>query len=174
MRSQRRGFTLVELLVVIAIIGLLASIVLASLGGARGSAKDARRISQIRQIQYALELYYTNHGMYPCALYGSSGCQLNGNTEMVSVPTDPSGAQFSYAAYGAGASCSSYHLGTSLEKNNNAALKTDRDLPVTAGLCTNSPADFDGLSAASGGQPCSTTAGTAQPGGTETCYDVVP
>ncbi len=49
-----RGFTLIELLVVIAIIGLLSSVVLASLNTARGKAKDAATLSDIKQITLAL------------------------------------------------------------------------------------------------------------------------
>lgn len=61
----RRGFTLIELLVVIAIIGLLSSVVLASLNNARARARDARRISDLKQIQTALELYANSNGDYP-------------------------------------------------------------------------------------------------------------
>ena len=54
--KKTEGFTLIELLVVIAIIGLLAGIVLVSLGGARESGQDARRLSDIRNISTAMEL----------------------------------------------------------------------------------------------------------------------
>lgn len=56
--NKSRGFTLIELLVVIAVIGLLASIVLVSVGPARAKARDARRQSDMRQISYAMELCY--------------------------------------------------------------------------------------------------------------------
>lgn len=59
------GFTLIELLVVIAIIGLLSSVVLASLNTARAKGRDAKRLSDIRQIQIALEMYYDSNGVYP-------------------------------------------------------------------------------------------------------------
>jgi len=67
-KEPHSGFTLIELLVVIAIIGLLASVVLASLNSARGKARDAARVSNLREVQKALELYASNNnGQYPNA-----------------------------------------------------------------------------------------------------------
>ncbi|MES2622994.1 MAG: prepilin-type N-terminal cleavage/methylation domain-containing protein [Patescibacteria group bacterium] len=179
-RKSGKGFTLIELLVVIAIIGLLSSIVLASLSSARSNGRDSKRVSEIRQIQYALELYYNSNLQYPTCLYTASGCTttLQGSAFMKNVPKDPlSGLGYSYAGNGSGANCSSYHLGTSLENNkNNKILQTGSDATVQA-ICTGSPADFSGLSYAAGGQLCNTTAGIAQPTAVatgETCYDLKP
>ena len=61
-----RGFTLIELLIVIAILAILASVVSASIGSARTKARDARRLSEFREIQSAMELYHGQFGMYPC------------------------------------------------------------------------------------------------------------
>lgn len=67
------GFTLIELLVVIAIIGLLASIVMASLNSARSRARDAKRIGDLKQIATALELFANdNNGTYPATCPWSS------------------------------------------------------------------------------------------------------
>lgn len=62
---MKRGFTLIELLVVIAIIGVLSSVVLASLSSARGRANDAKIRSDLRQISTALSLYYDKYGTMP-------------------------------------------------------------------------------------------------------------
>jgi prepilin-type N-terminal cleavage/methylation domain-containing protein len=92
--KKKQGFTLIELLVVIAIIGLLASIVLVSLGPARKKARDARRQSDLRQINLAMEMCYDDSGCggggeaYPDTSAGadtltSIGSYLN------PVPKDP-------------------------------------------------------------------------------------
>jgi len=65
MKKHIRGFTLIELLVVIAIIGLLASVVVASLGSARAKARDSKRIQGLTQVRNALELYRSENGEYP-------------------------------------------------------------------------------------------------------------
>ena len=55
---QKRGFTLIELLVVIAIIGILASVVLASLNSARAKGADAAIKSNINSARAQAELFY--------------------------------------------------------------------------------------------------------------------
>ena len=66
MMNDRRkaGFTLIELLVVLTVIGVLATIVLVSLQSVRAKARDARRVSDVRQYMLALELDYDDHLKY--------------------------------------------------------------------------------------------------------------
>ena len=63
---MRGGFTLIELLVVISIIGLLASVVLASLNSARAKGRVANTAATLRQITTALNFYLDTNGVYPC------------------------------------------------------------------------------------------------------------
>ncbi len=79
--NSQKGFTLIELLVVIAIIGILSSVVLVSLNKARAKSRDAKRMLDIKQIQTALSIYFSDYGSYPissgwrgnCSDWGSYG-----------------------------------------------------------------------------------------------------
>ncbi len=94
-KKSKRGFTLIELLVVISIIGLLSSVVLAALSNARGTARDARRLSDLTQIRNALFLYANDHGgNFPGVNDDSSAGWLNLGplmqpTYISKLPTDP-------------------------------------------------------------------------------------
>jgi len=59
--SQNKGFTLIELLVVIAIIGILSSVVLASLTTARTKGQAAAVQSELSNMRAQAELYYSNN-----------------------------------------------------------------------------------------------------------------
>jgi prepilin-type N-terminal cleavage/methylation domain-containing protein len=90
--TNNKGFTLIELLVVVAIIGILATIILSSLSSARESARDAKRLSDVKTIQTALEMYANdNNGRYPLGWAGShtnSWSALEAALE-TTLPIDP-------------------------------------------------------------------------------------
>jgi len=64
-RKGIRAFTLIELLIVIAIIGFIATISVAAVGGARAKSRDEKRVTDLKQIQKALELSFEPGSGYP-------------------------------------------------------------------------------------------------------------
>ena len=64
-RAKADGFTLIELLVVVAIIALLSAIVLVAMANARQKARNAKRLSDITQLNNVLELYFASNKGYP-------------------------------------------------------------------------------------------------------------
>jgi prepilin-type N-terminal cleavage/methylation domain-containing protein len=105
---SRRAFTLIELLVVISIIGLLSTIATVSLSGSRSKGRDAKRISDLRQIQTALEMYRDNdaNGNYPpcnpCSTtgYGTDFTTIGiKTTYMATIPKDPINVSGEYGYY---------------------------------------------------------------------------
>ncbi len=93
MKKNTKGFTLIELLVVIAIIGLLSTLAVVSLNNAREKARNAKRLSDVKQVQTALELYFTDENRYPgtADLVLSASTRIAGAnvTYMASTPVNP-------------------------------------------------------------------------------------
>ncbi len=156
LKNRKKGFTLIELLVVIAIIGILSSVVLASLNSARKKSRDAKRISEVKSLQLALELYNDSKGGYPSVLTALVPTYIS------ILPTPPSGVtgvtNYAYAPIGAG--CLSYHIGSTLEDANNRIFTNDADAAASSG--TNQCPDE--------------ASGTAKTdfAGTDPVYDLVP
>ena len=63
--NKQKAFTLIELLVVISIIGLLSTLAIVSLNGARAKARDAKRMNDLKIISDALERYNIDNNRYP-------------------------------------------------------------------------------------------------------------
>lgn len=166
----KKGFTLIELLVVIAIIGLLSTIIIASLSSSKAKGRDAKRVADIRTLQLALEGYFNDNGFYPTALSAIAP------TYIAILPKDPSNnsTNYFYSAYNASgsANCTSlkpvrYHLGASMESNDtsNSSMTQDADWS-SGGLtpCTGTTGDFHGNANACSGSSAAFT---------DNCYDQI-
>jgi len=137
--SKDKGFTLIELLVVIAIIAILSGILITSLTGSRAKSRDAKRVSDISQIQLAIEQYFDRCQQYPhpvgngtvgaLAADVTSGSCTSGGTSITlgnfisQIPQTPDGGNSHYDyVINAASNPTDYILHTQLETNN-AALQ---------------------------------------------------
>ena len=128
-KRGKGGFTLIELLVVIAIIGILSSVVLVSLNSARRKARDARRISDLRAVQTALQLYSDANGGYPkkedWAKLMTDLSKTDGTGYLSSAAADPTNSGLYVYKY-AHSNGTAFHISATLEEYNQA-LKNDSD-----------------------------------------------
>jgi len=98
MKHTKPAFTIIELLVVIAVIGFITSVIMASLVSAQRDARDKRRVSDLKQIQTALELFHTDNQHFPRQADGANG-NISTNTTLLTLlepylqgtPVDPAG-----------------------------------------------------------------------------------
>lgn len=123
--NKQKGFTLIELLIVIAVIGILSSVVLVGLGPIQKQGRDARRISDLRQIQNGLELYYNKNGSYPQNL---DNLLISNGGVVSNLPRDPKN-NINYSYYTNG---SSYCLGAALEDLTNPNWRRSVSCPITS------------------------------------------
>ena len=89
--NNKKGFTLIELLVVIAIIGVLSTLAVVALGSARAKARDSKRMSDLKQIGTALELFYADNGSYPVDITPGNGLVSpdGSSVYMREIPSNP-------------------------------------------------------------------------------------
>lgn len=188
-KRSTKGFTLIELLVVIAIIGILSSVVLASLATARKKARDANRISDLKNVQLALELYYDGNQLYPDQAGAGNntlapiGAILVAANYLPVSPNDPTagltyyyvgletpgGAVNTECVVGAVVSpaCNKYVIAANLENTDNPVLYSDGDIvgALQGGLHTLGTTCTAALPDAVNGPGAAAT---------EKCYSLVP
>ncbi len=161
MINKKRGFTLIELLVVIAIIGILSSVVLASLNTARNKGKDASAKASLESVRASAEVYYNGTGANTygsvantaVTLYSSSAISSGG---VANVCSDADIAKLMEATVAQGATSASCVVDTARD-----AYVAFATLNTGGGLFCVDSTGFAGVPTASSSTPAHGTAGSA-------------
>ena len=152
MKKYSKGFTLIELLVVIAIIGILSSVVLASLNTARNKGNDAAIKSQLANLRAEAEMYYDGVGGDS---YGAA--QALGNCPTSGTTIFAVDASFKTAIAGtlngATPQCVAYNGGTG--SSTAWAMSANTKSPTASTWCVDSTGASKGSSAATASGTCS-------------------
>ncbi|OGE78943.1 MAG: hypothetical protein A2751_00165 [Candidatus Doudnabacteria bacterium RIFCSPHIGHO2_01_FULL_46_14] len=87
---RQEGFTLIELLVVVAIVGLLLSVISVGYTAQRRNARDAKRLSDLKQIKSGMDIYFQDASGYPDNGEWIPGTTLNcASNNILLIPRDP-------------------------------------------------------------------------------------
>jgi general secretion pathway protein G len=130
------GFTLIEMLIVIAVVAILAGVVLTGVAGFQASARDSRRVGDLKNVQSFLELYFNKCNRYPGGLDAGGNCTttnpanwdaLKATMENGLTSKFPSPQVSTYPYYyGVSGDGLQYVIGARLERDN-AVLRDDVD-----------------------------------------------
>ncbi|MFH1413054.1 MAG: prepilin-type N-terminal cleavage/methylation domain-containing protein [bacterium] len=173
--KSKSGFTMIELLVVIVIIGILATFAGVMVQSARGKARDSKRISDIRNMRAALEMYKNDEGNYPTDgemnTPGDALTSPSGITYIYKIPSNPTqadgictGAQYTYNQDESGVS---YHINYCLG-DKVASLPSGNCIATPGGMCDVCVPSCGGCGTDGCGGSCPDT---CEP--TESCYNGV-
>lgn len=155
--QKNLGFTLLEMLVVMLIIIVLAAVGLRSFNASRNKSRDARRKSDLEQLQRALEMYHSDKGYYPVhasdgrLVVADGGSTLDwgepfidpagsGGVYMAKLSEDPAAGRYVYRSYirdganirvyapGDDFGATAYKIFAALENPNDPQIETDQDI----------------------------------------------
>ncbi|MFC1734096.1 type IV pilin protein [candidate division KSB1 bacterium] len=119
LRKNNKAFSLVELLVVITIIAILSVVAYVAVGGQTVKARDSRRKQDLSTMQQALEIYYSEKGVYPSSpLTSGSGAGQISKKILSIIPKDPGIGEFDYVYKVSG---STYEIAATLEIDGDVA-----------------------------------------------------
>lgn len=160
-----RGFTLIELLVVIAIIGILATVIFASLGSVRSKGSDAGVLANVNSIVTQSVLYLGNnngtYGTFDNGAGGPKACPTSGTGSAVFYdPTIERAVASALSDSGGQALCFANPAGFAIAISRPAAVVPTRSYfwcaDSTGAKCGNDGANGDGATPIVGGvcQPC--------------------
>jgi prepilin-type N-terminal cleavage/methylation domain-containing protein len=153
--SKKGGFTLIELLVVIAIIAILTAIVTANFTQSKAKARDAKRVSDIANLQLTLEMIFDRCNVYPASISsanlnttictGSTGITYNLAyfiSKLPNPPTSVAGDTYDYAVNDPDPTkINDYVLRAKLETNS-TSLSDDIDDTVLTLDCSDTPTAY--------------------------------